>query len=373
MPPFIIEENTIRWPQELLCRELLREVENLLDGWEKRCETILRDAFTTPALANSFERLLPTSPFAEMFEENSTKAAIQFLEDIAAHSEDFPTYMGPKILFSKRKEPKNREPFLTVPETIDSFERVVRDLRERGYLNELFGDSCPDSVDMELSPQEVLADRYSVSRIWPIESTTRAGQNLAPFLDLIEALDDLVRAPIVRSWHSFGEPHWDNSETSRWRGQEIYRWEVNRVLEKSELPYVIVSHGADAGYVAERFEADFADLANELMEIDNDGLKNRIDIAIALFRNRSGGRESKNSACVKLAGILEERGKILKENLDKPDERDLFKIANNFALRHRRDNQKDDYAPEFLDWIFWTYMATISLTEKLIKRDSPTS
>lgn len=372
MPPFIIEENIIRWPQELLCRELLREVKNLLGGWEKRCETILRDAFTTPALANSFERLLPTSSFAEMFEENSTKAAIQFLEDIASHSEDFPTYTGPKTLFSKRKGLKSREPFLTVTETIDKFERMVTDLRERGYFNELFGDGCPDSAETELNPQEVLAEEYSISRIWPIESATRAGQNLAPFLDLIEALDDLVRAPVTRSWHPFGEPHWDTIETSQWRGQEIYRWEVNRILEESEVPYIIVSRGADAGYIAESLEANFADLANELAEIDSSDLNDRIDTAIALFRKRNGGRESKKSACVKLAGILEERGKIIKENLDRADERDLFKIANKFALRHRRDNQKDDYGPEFLDWIFWTYMATVSLTEKLIKRDSPT-
>ena len=373
MLPFNVEENSIRWPQKLLSTELQREARNRLDGWENRCETILRDAFTTPTLANSFEKLIATSPFSEMLEEDSSEAAVKFLEKIAVHSEDFPRYIGPKVLFSKRTEPKSGEQALAVSETIDRFERMVDDLRERGYFDEFFGDNCPDSFEMELSPQEVLAERYSVSGIWPIESTTRAGQNLASFLDLIEALDDLVRAPVTRSWHPFGVPHWDNTETSQRRGQEIYRWEVNRILEESEVPYTILPRGADAGYMAESLEADFADLADELAEIDNSDLKDRIDTAIALFRKRNGGRESKKSACVKLAGILEERRNLIKENLARSDESDLFNIANNFALRHHGDNQKDDYGPEFLDWIFWTYMATVSLTEKLIERDSPTA
>lgn len=373
MPPFSIEELAIRWPRPLLHRELQREIESQLDGWEERCSTILRDAFTTPSLAQQFEKLPLPSPLSDGFDEIHTIAATRFLEHVTAHIDDFPEAAVHKILFSKRKGSTVRDSALTLTETINRFERLVDDLKARGYFDELFGDNCPDSFHMELNPQDVLADRFSVTGIWPIGSTASLKQSLDPFLDLIEALDDLVQAPVTRYWHSFGEPHWDNTDTSKRRGQEIYRWEVNNILKESPVPYTLVTHGPDAGLLAESLEPDFTDLANEFTNIDNPDLKDRIDTAMAAFRKRNGGRESKKSACVTLAGVLEERRGILKDNLDKSSEGDLFKIANRFALRHRRENQYDDYGSEFLDWIFWSYMAAVSLTEKLISRDSPTS
>ena len=50
------------------------------------------------------------------------------------------------------------------------------------------------------------------------------------------------------------------------------------------------------------------------------------------------------------------------------DEGVLFDIANNFAIRHRRDDQRADYDPAFLDWVFWWYLATIELTDCILAR-----
>jgi hypothetical protein len=50
------------------------------------------------------------------------------------------------------------------------------------------------------------------------------------------------------------------------------------------------------------------------------------------------------------------------------DESSLFEIANNYALRHRNDSQRDEYAEEFLEWVFWLFAATIELTDQLLRR-----
>jgi hypothetical protein len=74
----------------------------------------------------------------------------------------------------------------------------------------------------------------------------------------------------------------------------------------------------------------------------------------------------RRSAIVTLAGILELRKALLKDNLTRRDESDLFEIANRFDLRHRNDSQLVDYDDNFLEWIFYWYLATVDLTEKLI-------
>jgi hypothetical protein len=67
--------------------------------------------------------------------------------------------------------------------------------------------------------------------------------------------------------------------------------------------------------------------------------------------------------------VLEERRELLKGVLYTGDEGALFEIANRFAIRHEDQRQKSEYDPVFLDWIFWWYLATIELTDRVIARD----
>lgn len=75
------------------------------------------------------------------------------------------------------------------------------------------------------------------------------------------------------------------------------------------------------------------------------------------------------SAIVALHLVLEERRKLLKESLLRKDEAALFQIANEFDLRHGRE-QQSDYDPMFLDWVFWWYLATVELTDRLLTRQA---
>jgi hypothetical protein len=88
------------------------------------------------------------------------------------------------------------------------------------------------------------------------------------------------------------------------------------------------------------------------------------------IRGRGATTEDKRSACVALAGVLERRRALLKEELFKKDEGALFQIANEFGLRHRAAGQKGDYDPVFLDWVFWWFLGTVELTDRLLARQA---
>ncbi len=63
---------------------------------------------------------------------------------------------------------------------------------------------------------------------------------------------------------------------------------------------------------------------------------------------------------------------LIKDQLLTKDEGALFRIANNFAIRRRREQQCGDYDAAFLDWIFWWYLGTIELTNQIISaQESP--
>lgn len=72
-----------------------------------------------------------------------------------------------------------------------------------------------------------------------------------------------------------------------------------------------------------------------------------------------------------LALVLEERRyNVLTDALAKSDRGALFEIANNFHIRHQDAKQKRDYDEFYLDWIFWLYLATIELTNRVIDEQS---
>jgi hypothetical protein len=81
------------------------------------------------------------------------------------------------------------------------------------------------------------------------------------------------------------------------------------------------------------------DLPEKALEEATPDTADRVLHAIALFRSRTAGVEERRSAIIALAGILEERRTLLKEELVTKDEGALFQIANTFAIRHQRADQ----------------------------------
>jgi hypothetical protein len=86
----------------------------------------------------------------------------------------------------------------------------------------------------------------------------------------------------------------------------------------------------------------------------------KIANAVHTFLLGRSTREQRKHAVRDLVDILEFHRPTVKTQLTK-DEADLFNIANNFALRHHRPNQKDDYDDAWLSWLFYVYLATVHL------------
>ncbi len=105
--------------------------------------------------------------------------------------------------------------------------------------------------------------------------------------------------------------------------------------------------------------AGLEDLPEKALEAATPETADRVRHAIALFRSRTAGLEERRSAIIALAGILEERRGLLKAEVLTKDEGALFQIANGFAIRHQRADQRGDYDRAFLDRLFWWYLGTV--------------
>jgi hypothetical protein len=189
------------------------------------------------------------------------------------------------------------------------------------------------------------------------------------FYDVIEALDEVVARPRQRRWHDYHDG-WDYSDYSRPAGKAIYRWRVNALLERSEVPWRLAETGSDAGLLVASVGDARKQLVERVLQTADPNVRDLVTHAVAQFRSREATTLDKRGANKHLADVLELRRSLLKRELLARDEDDLFQIANRFQIRHLNEQQKGNYDAAFLDWIFWWYLSTIDLTNKLLDRQT---
>jgi hypothetical protein len=269
--------------------------------------------------------------------------------------------------WSERQRSK-RPGVVSLAGTIREFVRVVDDLDRRGYFEEAFDKDCVDGpADLE-RPSRLIAREIGVADLWPL-SADRLMEDRDLFCDVIEVLHDFAARPRARTMHGYGGCGWHYSAFSFEAGQVVYRWRVNRVLDRSDLGLRLADEGEDAGRLVAATDPARTELAVAMAGRTDAGTGDVVRHAIALYRSRSASEHDKRSATVALAGVLEERRALLKAELMSKDEGALFQIANQFAIRHRRDDQRPDYDAAFLDWVFWWYLATVELTDRILARE----
>lgn len=241
------------------------------------------------------------------------------------------------------------------------------DLQQRGYLGMVAPAPCVDDNFAGAFPDEVLdvliEDRLGKKNLW---SPRPAAWDEATFFDLVEIFHDLVSRPRRRRFHSYSGCGWHYSAFTPRPAQILYRWTVNRLLARNGIGLRLAKSGEDVGRLVHEVDNARADLVDAALATADPERRAVTAHAIALFRSRCAGVEDKRSACVALAGLLEERRALLKEELLSADEGALFLIANKFAIRHRRADQRADYDPAYLDWVFWWFLSTVELIDKLL-------
>lgn len=254
----------------------------------------------------------------------------------------------------------------SLPATVVRVRTVIAEFEENHYFSKIAGFDCVDGLghtDSSL-PRE-LAQRLGKPDLWDAAPDAWEEEDL---LDFIEVMHDLAARPTAGYYHYYGDCGWHPSRFSTQSGQRLYRWRMNALLDTTTLDLRLAESGEDRGRLVRVAAGDLTRLVDEVLENSEANNAETVSHAVALFRSRTSNRETRRSAVVALAGVLESRRSLLQHHLLKKDEAALFQIANNYAIRHRNENQRNDYSDEFLDWVFYWYLATVQLTDRLLTR-----
>ncbi len=324
------------------------------------------------ASANGYQASRP-EPF-------TSRATARLVIELADAADTLPRH-APRPLYRQRQ--RVVEPgVLTVAECKDKFASLIVELTFLGYFEDAFGSQCPDSrEDPDGQGQRVLAERLEVDLpLWPLQvrsnvfaSSTGVHEDWPDevFFDVVEALDEVVARPRQRGWHDYHDG-WDYSDYARPAGQAVYRWRLNGLLDRSDVPLRLAETGSDAGLLVHATGDPRDELTDRALNTDDPRDRAEVQHAVALFRGRAVSREGKRSAIFTLGRVLEERRPLVEATLTKKDAGALFQIGNEFDLRHRRaashgKAQRDDYDDAFLDWVYWWYLSTVELTNQLLE------
>lgn len=360
----------LHWPAELLHDELRA----LLYRPHQACtasevELLLREAFHTDVPAADYSRI--SSGGAEW--DDDPGAGRDWVSDLLAHLPELREYTPPRPYWPARRAAPVVQPVGVVATASQRFADLVGHLHLDGYLARDFPEPCVDdhrdeqggrNLNTELQQR---LDTPAHPTLWPLQPEA---WDTDTFYGLIEVFHDLVARPRSRWRHEFNDCglHFENFDPDS--GRRVYRALVNRILDQAGIELRVAESGEDVGRLIHLADEARTDLVQRTLAFPDPAVVGRVGHAIALFRGRDATEHHKRSAIVALHLVLEERRKLLKKSLLRKDEGALFQIANEFALRHGRE-QQSDYDPVFLDWVFWWYLATVELTDRLLARQGP--
>lgn len=350
----------LAWPRDLFVREAIALLNYQGTDWRGHCGLLLEDAFVGLAPRNDF-RQVARRPLSF----NSSLGFLSQLVDNAAELREATTAQAQRRPYWSERRSGSPGTQASLQTAVRQFIDTVNQLEDRGYFENAFSKGCVEDP-CEIDPSSLIEQAIGVPGLWPLEADCLA-QNTDTFYDVVEVLHDLVARPRTRRAYDHAGRCWHYGGFSPETGRVLYRWRVNALLDRSDLGLRLADEGEDIGRLVAVADPARADLLRT-MAAREDTTGDQVRHAIKLYRGRQADEHDKRSAVVALYGVLEERRRLIKAELLSKDENDLFMIANNFAIRHQNEQQKHDYSVEFLDWIFWWYLATIELTDRLLAR-----
>lgn len=289
---------------------------------------------------------------------------VQWLTDLVAVAPTLRLNAKPKPYWSQRRGAQAPAGTTHAAAAAQRARRAVQELHDEHFFAETLGFDCVDgNGDTDATPESELADRVGKPHLWASDPGEWHEDDLC---DFIEVFHDLAARPVDGWFHSFSGCGWHPTGFSRKSGQALYQWRVNEILDASLLGLRLADDGEDVGRMVRAAPGELETLVTDVLA-STQADPGDVAHAVALFRSRAGSRQERRSAVVTLHRILESRRALLKTELLRKDEGVLFQIANEFDLRHHRDGQRGEYRQEFLDWVFYWYLATIQLTDQLLK------
>jgi hypothetical protein len=368
------------WPAELLASEgerILCGSDRTSDSsWVDRAIWLITEALAGTTAVADFEELPdrdaptddPWSSTAPGWGSRAGTGKREWFIGLVNRAGELRHAAAPRPYWPQRRGSGLSHDGSTPRDTRRDFARIVGEFEDKGYLVEVFGEECVDDGSELPDASEVVDRRLGIPDLWPLTPGTWDEDT---FYGLIEVFHDLVSRPRMRRYHSYSGCGWHHSEFHNGPARVLYRWKVNQLLRSAGIEYELAAEGEDLGRLVAVTDDARSQLVHRALNDSPRDTTASVRHAIALFRGRDTSAESKRSAIFNLARILEERRALIKEHLHKKDEGALFQIANNFDLRHSNAGQQGEYDGAFLDWIFWWYLATVELTNRLIASRTP--
>lgn len=230
----------------------------------------------------------------------------------------------------------------------------------RGTLQPYQGLGPVEEKPTIIDAESFFTARLKVSglRYYVLETDWPPSFLFQPFdLDLLLDLVELLYGEVVAKPIMVHPPEClDIEGFDKEAGQKIFRDEVNEVLKLASPPLELLP----IGHVVERDEQHRELYVEPIPEEVEAEIRDPVNHALGLFLRRGATDEDKRAAVKQLADALEHLRPEVDEQLLSRDERDLFRIANGFAIRHNGANQQRNYdKPVWLAWMFHIYLATI--------------
>jgi len=190
----------------------------------------------------------------------------------------------------------------------------------------------------------------------------------------IEFLFDYISKPgELEHFTNDGYNYTDYGDYNTLAGRYEFRRAVNSFLDDYEEGYELDENGE----ILKKGEAGLEHiLSADIVEYDFDNVDLQVKKAVHTWKSRTAGLDEKKRAVQDLADIFEWLRKTgdLKKALNKKDERDLFNIANNFAIRHHNPDQKTNYDEKvWYSWMFHFYLASYHAVIRILEREGSRS
>ncbi|MBL6275410.1 hypothetical protein JMF97_04455 [Micromonospora fiedleri] len=365
------------WPRTVFKAQAAKLLnQRARDNWNESVELLLEHAFAGGHKGGPAAEFRNTADSDHIWGNPPSKASSltarqQFLRNLLSNA-DHLREDGPwrRPYWRERKAGQYHSIALSETAVIREFVRLVNELDNAGYFENKFGKDCVDDPRDD-EPDALFERELGVERVWPLNQATLV-EDIDLFFDIVELLHDHASLPTTRWLHNYAGCGWHHMTFEADPGRIVYRWRVNKILAQSAFDLRLADDGEDVGRLVSVTDDARTELMHAVASREDGGPSDQVRHAIALFRQRGADRNQKRSAIAALALVLEERRhNVLTDALAKSDRGALFDIANNFHVRHQDAKQKREYDDFYLDWIFWTYLATVELTNRIVDSQSP--
>jgi hypothetical protein len=209
------------------------------------------------------------------------------------------------------------------------------------------------------------------SGLWPLTSERLNELDEDALFDVIEFLYRHVSVPSGGWFHAYAGCGWHygiaDSTFDPAEARRFVRETLNRVLGNYGSGYEI----SQDGEVQRSAPDGLAHLLEVEVPTSDPMLRDPVHEAVRKYRSRSGGPSDRRDAVRDLFDVLERLRPQVREHLMPQDEKDLFTVANKFAIRHHDAAQRYEYDSEaWWSWMFYVNLATVHLLLRKIAASS---